>query len=320
MKQTKISIIAFLCIVLITFNACSLGGGSGSVASTDYRKGTDALKMEFMNNAPPEKVGEDSHFDVAIELKNDGGFDIAKGILTIGYEKDYLELLEWAESDSISPASTPNSVYFNLIGKSLINDEGGFDVVVPKMKARFLEPLAETHTTILFITSCYSYNTSFDDTVCIDTDPYNRRLIDKVCESKAKSYSSQGAPVAVTKIEPDFLSSGDRGILIPKYTIHLKNKGIGEIINSQKLKQFCSSSSVDREDVNRLDIEAYLSGRELKCSPEPLRLEKNKDKVICKLEEGIPKSEATYLAPIVIILKYGYTHSVSKPVEIRRGI
>ena len=68
------------------------------ITDVDLRKGTDGLTMEFVKNAPPESVFEDTVFPIAVRLHNEGAEDIKEsGKLVFGFETAYVDLFEKSE-------------------------------------------------------------------------------------------------------------------------------------------------------------------------------------------------------------------------------
>ena len=179
-----------LCMVFIS-GCGSFSSNKGPISGVNVHTGTSALEMEFLRDSPPRDVYEDQIFKAAILLKNDGAYDINEGYLLVGLEGDYMELLY--EYDK--------KINLQLDGRSVEKSVGDEKVEEFVIKAKKIDPQTEMHESSMYFTSCYKYRTEMSETVCIDPDVYNIKPIEKACEVKSISLSSQGAPVAITKIE-----------------------------------------------------------------------------------------------------------------------
>ena len=92
----------FALVSLFVIAGCGSFGGSGRdrpITDVDIRIGTDGLELEFLSNAPPENVFEESPFPIAVELRNKGACHIGSqegdcntgrtGIIIFGFERAY---------------------------------------------------------------------------------------------------------------------------------------------------------------------------------------------------------------------------------------
>ncbi len=110
------------------------------------------------------------------------------------------------------------------------------------------------------------------------------------------------------------------------FTIHVANKGNGEVLKPGKVKEACTSGSsagIEVQDYNTFDYEVRLGGENgepLQCSPERFRLKSDADFIRCSLPVGkqIPIDQYSYTTPLYIKLDYGYVFSISKSVDIKR--
>ena len=99
-NKKAIAIIGIL-LVLVVVSGCEGGNIFGKkqdkrpITDADIRKGTDGLDMEFLTNAPPERVFEDGRFPISLRLKNGGATDIIddnKVKLVLGFETSYVNM------------------------------------------------------------------------------------------------------------------------------------------------------------------------------------------------------------------------------------
>src|SRR3989338_2258133 len=87
--------IMILIVVLFILGCTGQNKDSGPITDVDIYKGTEGLVMKFLENAPPDEIFEESLFGAGIELENRGAFNIENGYLSLGLEKDYMEIEEW---------------------------------------------------------------------------------------------------------------------------------------------------------------------------------------------------------------------------------
>jgi len=305
--------------VIVLFSGCARQTSKG--IDINIHTGTRGLEMEFLKNAPPTQVPEGSTFIVGVVLKNRGASDIHRGVLALGIEDDYVQVDSW-RGNIIKSSYNDRLVWFDLEGKTRFNPMGEQLPVQVQLISDYLDKQTETYTTTILLTACYQYKTLFNDEVCIDTDIYDTTKEEKVCTVKDKVYGSQGAPVAITKVETRIVPHSDyEDVLIPEFVITIHNRGIGDVIRPSVYEAACTSSSLSHDDLNVVRVEATLSGRRLKCSPSELKLKENgQNKVRCTLTTGIDKEMTSYLAPLVVELDYGYMFTISRDVEIRRTV
>ena len=298
-----------LILVLFLISGCgSFSLNRGSISDVKIYTGTSGLELEFLKDNPPREVYEDQIFKATVFLRNDGAFDISSGYLLIGLEEDYMKLLY--EYDQ--------RLDLQLNGKSMQTPVGEERIEEFTIKTKKIDPQTQEHESSIYVTSCYKYRTELHQDVCIDPDVYNLKPIEKACEVKDISLSSQGAPVAITKIEEKISSSESEEIMIPQFIIYIQNKGKGEVIDERKIDDVCSAKPLTSEDINKLTIAAYLSGIPLECKPYELKLKNKQEKVICSLKEGIKKDEPAFTTLLSVILDYGYTQTISKKVTIKK--
>ncbi len=309
-------------LLLLAIAGCKDGSsifGSGKktqknlITDVDIRKGATGLEMNFIPNAPPERVFEEGVFPVSLNIKNSGAADIEDGILVFGMENAFVEL----EKEEYK-----KGVPISIKGKSVYNPQGDQDFKQLNAKTKKIGPQSETHTSTIFATACYPYKTIFGTSACIDTDIIGERKGQKVCAIKDLTFSEgQGAPVKVTKVETRMLPRND-GKITPSFIIYFENSGNGEVIDSDKVKEVCGSSALNYKDFNTLKASASLSGTPLKCGEDGkgiVRLKDKKDMIRCTSEgEGIDASINAYTTPLKVEFNYGYTFTISKNIIIEK--
>jgi len=344
----KIKEIILLVLVLLFIAGCK-GSKSGeytpTITSKEVYSGKEGLTMEFFENAPPKEIFENSVLPVGMRLYNKGAYKIEDGRLVIGLERDYM-VLNSGSLKSINDMVdlTDNEYYgymeFDLGGKDLEHPEGEHEIITFTAETKDLsetDPKSEYHDSLITITSCYIYQTKAVGTVCIDTDIFGFKQREKSCKVKILSLDSQGAPVAVTKIESEMLPSKDNpSVVKPRFTITVKNLGDGEVIKGDRsiVEGACSSEPLGYKEWNSINIKAYIStmgsDNKLDCAigenyagehdDGTINLKGKEDKIRCTYEGGFDESKGTFSSPLYIILDYGYTDTISRGIKIKKLI
>ncbi len=334
LPKKEFSIVPIFLILFI------LGCGTQTSKTTkeiDVRVGLEGLKLEFLKNTPPQKVFEGQTFPVIVKVANKGASSLKdndKAILSLGVEKDYTENVQLLPAGRIQPVGS-NAASFNLEGRSTINVKGEEEVISYNIKAGKVDPQSEFHSSTAIATLCYPYETTLDSTICIDTDVSNIRSGKKVCKLQDLVLNNgQGAPVAVTKIEIQMLPSQESqqspegyGNIIPQFLIFVENRGQGTVIKREVVQKFCTQSDTTHENLNIVYVDAFLSGEKLECQLQAkqgsnerghIKLKDKKDIVRCFLKDGRSGTQDSYLAPLKIVLSYGYTQSISANYLIQK--
>lgn len=317
----------FLLILLLALVGCNLlpTAKRGSEAFT----GTEGIVMNFLPNRPPDKIIADAtqlEIPIMIEVRNRGAFPSSEErafdrwnendiIFVSGF--DPILFLDWKVDDRSE--DTPKALIGrrSLDGKGPLNPEGGYDTIefvgtlyVDNLKIDRFKPS-------FLVTACYHYFTRANPTICIDPEPYSLTGEKKVCQVEDITLSSQGAPIAITKVEEEILKESIQ------FRIHFKNLGNGEVIKLDSLNK-CSPDSdeiLDRKDIDLVKISnVRVSGGSITGSCKPtdqgyVRLFENEGFVICSMPKRDDVKTA-YNTPLFIELEYGYRTSISKTVEI----
>jgi hypothetical protein len=301
----------YISIMIIVFLLAGCGGGSSVVIETDVYSGTEGLRMRWLDNSPPADIPENQAFPMGVELSNEGAHDIVDGYLTLIYEQDYIDIERWEGLSTMSE----NTAYINLQGRSKLVSVGDRDTAIIYMESGELEAMTETHTVFTSLTACYEYMTYFGESVCIDAEQYTTKDIEKTCEVQPLSFSGQGAPVAVTRVEPTMYF--DSGRINPRFKITVANVGDGEVIHPQRTADACSAGGLTKDDLNHVVIHAKLAENDLRCVPDPVILRDGVGTSMCEVGSGLEPS-GTYSSLLTVELEYGYTTTISGTTEIRK--
>ncbi|HLC66001.1 MAG TPA: hypothetical protein VJI46_07825 [Candidatus Nanoarchaeia archaeon] len=320
-------IIAILAVLMLILVGCKTEGPE--FTSEDVYKGIEGISLSFTKNSPTPEVFENSVFPVGIEVWNKGAYDIEEGYLFVNLDTDYMEAANWIEGVSIFPADAAKAE-FELKGKSDIARQGDRDVAALNVNTKFIDVLSEKHTSTVSATACYRYQTLASPNVCIDTDPFGIKEGQKSCTASDITLTGgQGAPIAVEKVEVKMLPSQTGDKIVPQFRIYVKNMGNGQVVDAEKVADSCSSQGLSRTDINAVSVTAALSsGIQLDCIPKRetggpegfLRLKGGEDYVLCHYQDGIPLEYGTFKTTLNIVLDYGYVHSISKDVTIKKVV
>lgn len=329
-------------MILIVITGCIDLTKKGTTTVSSLYKGTSGLKLSFVKNAPPSRIFENTNFNVIVQIENKGAYDVRDisegmdyeraqmGEIVITPESGYVDFEKIDESEGILPGD--NGAFFEIRGKSLSNPVGDEIVVYSNLKARELSSLSAVHSSSVFATVCYPYQTKLSTSVCIDPDIYNLKPKKKACEVKNLAFSGQGAPVAITKIEVQMIPEGDK--VKPMFLVHIENKGDGEVVKRDNYHAACGATIGTSEETelykyfNVINVkESKLSTQALDCEQgdtEEIVLRGKKGTIKCvfseegALKDGISKEDDAYIAPLTIILDYGYTSTISKQFNIEK--
>ena len=300
-------------IVLMFISGCQFSGQQTIKTSGDYKKGYDGLEFKFIENQYIKEIYEITPFSFKLLLENKGAHNIENGIILMGFEDQNFRFIH---SDFTN---------FRLEGKSIYYPKGNQKLNSYQLETKKIdEKESIERKTHLYLTSCYDYSTDFSENICIDSDIYNLKK-DKSCSPNEISLQGgQGGPIAVTKIETRMLFKSQEDTVQPQFTLHLKNKGQGIVINKDNIYTICSSQSIEKEELNEISLEAELFGFDgniqLDCKPEnPIRMKDEIATVICTSPTRVGIDMGTYPSPLHINIEYGYMSTISKDITIKRA-
>jgi hypothetical protein len=323
-KQSRILTSMFFLLVLFTLLLSGCGDSRySSFSEIDYHKGTEALVVSFLNQAPPNTVYEQTEFDVQMYVENKGAFNLADGYRATAYLKYDSAVVMAITEGFLGQGLYANKNRINLYGKSYYFPEGEKNFfALDRFFALPLQGNFETNKVSFYLSLCYPYETFFADEICVDVDPQSISPRKKICEAKDKSYSGgQGAPIAVSKIETQMVP---RGVYIqPQFVIHLEHKGKGSfalqnLILDSSGDAGCGAVSID--DVGKVEVEIKLGMDELICKPNDILFKDNKATLYCQLpDQKITGVGANYLTTMTVNIKYIYMQNFQKDITVQRS-
>lgn len=309
----------FVIVLLILISGCK-GKKDVQKAVEDIRTGTQGLVINFLPNAPPDKIhaekDAENSFDVILEIKNKGAYPqpgegrAPNGLIYLsGYDT------------SIITFEGQNPQWFKdkgLEGKSIINPNGGLDLMTFKGDVLISNLCVEKYEPTLLATACYPYKTVAGPQVCIDPNPYSTVAQKKVCQIGSISLSNQGAPIAVTRIDEEAFAKRTQ------FKITIKNVGGGDVYEAQNCLK------LERNEIDKVYVEGInIGNKPLSCRPflettdrgnsGTIRLINGEGFIICELSD-YGNADTAYLTPMTIKLSYQYRNTAEKKIQIRREI
>ena len=319
-------IILIIIIASILISGCS--GGARSPQIPPIYSGSEGVVVEFMKNVPPQKLYENQVFELIVNVHNKGAYSIngstinEKGVVHVDYDPLYFSQVILKESSFVLRSK---SLDFPK-GESVMLDLG-------QMKVNEILGTRVSPKTKIYVSVCYPYQTYLSKEVCIDQD-YMKVQKTPVCTNPGTyTFSSQGAPVAITKIEADMLPLGN-GVTQPVFRITLRNIGKGIVITRQDgiiIDNLCSPARTDSnpKNFNILKVSAWLGSEDnqLKCEPENAILWDNEVEVTCTSnpiqavtvqDPERPISDNNHISILTVKADYVYKENINREIEINR--
>src|SRR5574342_94965 len=212
-------------LLLLLLSACQFGMKAPPPKEIPVFTGTTALEAAF-NPASMSSILMCQQADAYVDIKNTGASDIVDGTLSFIVEDQYLQPL----SERVQK--------FSLAGKSQFNPKGEFDQVHFRVKNTGILQQFETYQSDVVFRACYKYSTFASAQVCVDPDVANLNPR-KICRSQPVMLSGgQGAPVAVTRVEPLMVPDGDQ--VHPVFAIYVQQSGSGAVVRPEGAALACT--------------------------------------------------------------------------------
>jgi len=310
MKKNHIGIAIISILFFLTLSGCTGGfmrGGSDTLQTYDFRRGTDGLSMEFLQEMPPDSVFVGSDFATALRIKNMGSYDI----------DDRSDIKISVPDRSAFLFKEEDVMDFYLRGRSLYAGEGEEDIMTFPMRALCFPGFDGTRRSVVTnysrkikATACYYYETTTNKDICVDTLKFTRQSFQTPeCEMETIQLSGgQGGPVGVTRIAPTLIpESSDK--LSLQISIIVKKLG------GTEYSIYNPESGCDYTQQDKVEIRATIGGEEIECEPAIIDLsEQETVSTICKKE--VDKSQGAYLTPLTIDMSYYVQQKVLKQISV----
>ena len=290
-----------------------------SPIEAQIHKGTEGLRMEFVQGQPPINTWENTDFPITVRIQNEGAYDIQRGALAITGELYFI---------------SDEPLYFDLEGKSQFNPEGGFSFEKFSATSGTVE---EDKTDSFYVVACYDYETDASATICInprvmETD--NKIERGECITGIVTVGGGQGAPVAVTSIEQEILPIG-QDMLRMNLKIHVSNLGRGKVVSKEQdayMKE-CTGQTPDQKDSGKIRVDnIQFSNYRLGNTEAAINCPNLKENMItlnngqftiecyADMDTEIIGSVA-FTTPLLVEMSYGYTQiSTSKSIKIKNTL
>ncbi len=302
MKNNKNSLILIMALLLLLTASCGL-----QTRNTQVEKGTQGLyaKITAGNN---NVLYEGTAGTINVDVENRGAGTVNHGVLVLNVPEQFIEIQRDRQKELF------------LEGRSIDQPIGEQIVYTFDVKVRELTSEKKDIPATISASTCYQYKTTASPTVCIqmpdDAKPE--------CRERTVSLGGQGGPLAITSVETTTTPT-DGEMVIPIITIKIQNKGKGIILEPSTVLNACMSTS-EKSQENRILMEAFIDhkGRMLTCGREKaageasIKIDEGTTTITCKYEQGIPKSEGTHTAQIIINLAYGYYDITTQKIVIKK--
>ena len=200
-------------LVLVLF-LVSCGSSGTQQSDHNFKQGVAEVNVDFLPNAPPDKIYPDTQFKIIAELHNLAAYDITNAELSvINIDPSYFE---------VDPLQ---SFLDDMQGRSLTNPDGDKLFIEFDGIAGTLFENARQYLGNYLLKLRYSSTMEFSDTLCMNADLY--QVFDSGCAvEQRKSYSGQGSPLAIAYME-EIISPG--GAPEVEFRLLLRNRGKGKI-------------------------------------------------------------------------------------------
>jgi hypothetical protein len=308
----KSSVLLFLVLVVIVISGCDRMEGEPGSGTEDYRTGSKGLVLDFPVDTIVKVYENDPEVRMMVEVRNEGAFPQYEQIGQLngriwigGFPTDIIDLRP--DYDLLDEEA--------LEGKSSYNPDGGYGSVVIAGPVFELPQGTAYYKTKAIVTTTYKYETVGSTEVCVDPFPRGTAVREKVCDIddyNSISMGTQGAPIAITRIEED---TTHRNLL---FKIYVENVGDGLVIEENDVSRN-PNKGYDWDKLNKIRIADVTIGNRMmtECRPDIgnyLTLTEGEGYIFCKL--GTAGIESVYTAPLNIKLRYAYANSISKDLEI----
>lgn len=357
MKKQKIILILTILTLLIIMTLTQ-GCTDRRTEPINFYRGSSGVEIDFLNNAPPRYVTENTIVSVMIDIWNKGAYTVPNTETTINLRYDPVYFSLNTEDDDFFLTRNPDGQLGEISGKSETWPQGeSFVMPFAQLNVQEIPGTRESPTTNLELTICYPYKTYISEMICLDTDIYGVDT-NPLCRNRERyTYSNQGAPIAINKLEVDMLPVGfvettpgepahvplinqtgeligiapqtttERLVLIePVIRIYARNIGQGDVfipneenIDTTNLCSFRDETFQFREH-NKIKLtKAKLDGFEMNCEKKILNLANPSDFVTCRLHAN----QTGYLrqnieVPFSAEFEYYYRDSTTKQIQIQR--
>jgi len=291
--------------ILLVLSLMIISGATGCPSSATKAEAASGLQVSFVTDAPPLSASVNQEFPIYLDILNAGGQFINKGdakfyLSGIGPDLEGVRAIQSNERSLSKQSISP-------------------DRIILADKAKFTFPIESLYTSTIALTSCYTYGTTAQATLCISAK--NDSSVCNSATEKITATSNSVAPLQVTSVKEEIVGNKLRVFIV------LTNKLKGQVYlpdaDCDKLQAKDISESFKQDKVG---VEVRLPDREkssfvckLLTSAAPyvpqdsLVGSANMGTVVC--ERTLAGNE-NYATPFAVILRYKYVESMSKTINI----
>jgi hypothetical protein len=282
--------------------------------------GSDGIVMEFGKNAPPERIQAGQTFPLIVTFYNKGAEDVIGGYYLLT-----------GETPTFSGLGSRTALQ-TIQGKKTLPTEGGFyllpAVLVQSTEFKTSIYDQETLKANVHATVCYPYKTTLQAPVCIDPQNYGYETIEPSCEMGDLKFDSQGAPIAITELQPSIVTDATGGKKV-QFKILFANVGKGMVLSPGYIAQGCDNSitgDAAKDIYGKVQITGSLSGTPITCdiinnaaqgtrtmsqtNPEVNFFECASDTSLLVNRRSAFTTDATFT------LTYGYTETITSTIDV----
>ncbi len=306
-----------------------------SFTTEDIYKGTQGIIVEFIKDTPPDNSIENKFLPIAFKISNKGACyvgvnDAENNLLVpsmayitikpieIKINKGSLTSIKGEDIETLDE----KKFRIALEGKSIENPDGDYSIITFTVDST-IDDIVKTKNAQIIVNYCYGYKTRAIATACIDPDPYGIKIKNKPCNIRPIVLDSQGAPIAVTKIETTMVpDQKNKELMKPRFIVYIANKGTGRVVSystdEETLERECSTTP-NTNEWDKIKIEASLRGKPLKCENNGIiTLKDNKGTILCESEVGYSSETQTFSSPLVVTLEYAYKDKTLRSIKITK--
>jgi len=312
-SQIRFVLVALSVFMLLQLVGCS-DQSEGTGLTDPFIGGTTGLKLDFVENAPPEDAYDKGTFpfDVAVQLENVGEY-------TVERDNIYVKISGFDPADFDKTPADMKKNPGEDVRKTYKNSENrkieGTVTTVEFNGFNYQGNLTGNTPFQIKADVCYDYGTTANSMLCYREnvlDPENDE--DDLCDvnEDKKTYNS-GAPVQVENLKENARGTDRIG-----FNFDIKHKGTGDIF---RLGSGCNSSDRSYEDVIYVTVDTGMDGG-LNCSSLSdatsgyVKLYGDHKTVSCVQDIENPSD---FEKPVVITLAYGYEEDKTTEIMIKHA-
>ncbi len=328
-KEESKKFFLVLALLLLAFSIAACGDSTPSIYAKQTHTGTKGVTMSFVKGMPPSEIYAGTDLQIALDLKNEGAWNIKNAKLKLGVIPSSIKLKLDTDEDPGSDDEGTLRRFDVLEGKSPMTPLGAHRLVMATASNIQAPEIGDEEDITFTATACYGYVTESSFDICIDPQKDEPGVKQKKACAAKPSYrvsGGQGAPIAVTKLEQEMLAIGQTRKLRVK--IYLRNAGKGWIYKLTEYYRPCSVQKGQQPLENEfgvIEIGANLSGKQMDCNLATLeadnfrfRITNEKDSfVMCQIQLP-PEAFSAYNSVITITSAYGYVEDTSTTIKVKK--